>query len=49
MKAFSSGVRVKMPVSEKGYVIGLESLSLNLLTLNETGFVTLTLRLSFGS
>jgi len=27
----------KMPVSEKGYVTGLESLSLNLLTLNQNG------------
>ena len=42
MKVFSLRVMVKMPVSEKGYVIGLESFSLNLLTLNQTGFVTLT-------
>ena len=34
MKVFSLRVMVKRPVSEKGYVIGLKSFSLNLLTLN---------------
>jgi hypothetical protein len=31
-----------MPVWSKGYVVGLQIFSHNLLTLNETGFLTLT-------
>ncbi len=41
-KVFGLRVRVKMPVSVKGFVIGHQSFGLNLLTLNQTGFVTLT-------
>jgi hypothetical protein len=32
----------KMPVWSKGYVVGLKIFNHNLLTLNETGFLTLT-------
>jgi hypothetical protein len=42
MKVFGLRVMVKRPVSEKGYAIGLESFSPNLLTIDQTGFVTPT-------
>jgi hypothetical protein len=42
MKVFGLKVVVKRPVSEKGYVIGLESFSPNFLTIDQTGFPTLT-------